>query len=194
MSSETLELMERMDKVELKNQLALQCAPLLAGIKPSNLLTLRGHSTAEVEEVFCGTDIRVQVLCVTRRQIVLLLYRETELLAYLGQAKVAEAMAAFGYPVRNLERIFERLAVRYQRYMSDRKTFPHELGLLLGYPVADVLGFVENDGQNYLYSGYWKVYENVQAAKDTFERYTQAKERMIHMVSAGTEIRAILAG
>lgn len=98
------------------------------------------------------------------------------------------------YPVRNLERIFERLAVRYQRYMADRKTFPHELGLLLGYPVADVLGFVENGGQNYLYSGYWKVYENVQAAKDTFERYTQAKERMIHMVSAGTEIRAILAG
>ena len=194
MSSETLELMERMDKVELKNQLVLQCAPLLAGIKPSNLLTLRGHSTAEVEEVFRGTDIRVQVLCVTRRQIVLLLYRETELLAYLGQAKVAEAMAAFGYPVRNLEHIFERLAVRYQRYMSDRKTFPHELGLLLGYPVADVLGFVENDGQNYLYSGYWKVYENVQAAKDTFERYTQAKERMIHMVSAGTEIRTILAG
>lgn len=194
MSSETLELMERMDKVELKNQLALQCAPLLAGIKPSNLLTLRGHSTAEVEAVFRGTDIRVQVLCVTRRQSVLLLYRETELLAYLGQPKVAEAMAAFGYPVPKLECIFERLAVRYQRYMADRKTFPHELGLLLGYPVADVLGFVENDGQNYLYSGYWKVYENVQAAKDTFERYTQAKERMIHMVSAGTEIRAILAG
>lgn len=194
MSSETLELMERMDKVELKNQLALQCAPLLTGIKPSNLLTLRGHSTAEVEEMFRGTDIRVQMLCVTRRQIVLLLYREAELLAYLGQSKVAEAMVVFGYPARNLERIFERLAVRYQRYMSDRKTFPHELGLLLGYPVADVIGFVENDGQNYLYSGYWKVYENVQAAKDTFERYTQAKERMIHMVSAGTEIRAILAG
>lgn len=194
MSSETLELMERMDKVELKNQLALQCAPLLTGIKPSNLLTLRGHSTAEVEEMFRGTDIRVQMLCVTRRQIVLLLYREAELLAYLGQSKVAEAMVVFGYPARNLERIFERLAVRYQRYMSDRKTFPHELGLLLGYPVADVIGFVENDGQNYLYSGYWKVYENVQAAKDTFERYTRAKERMIHMVSAGTEIRAILAG
>lgn len=48
MSREVLELVEKMDKIELKNQLALQCAPLLTGIKPSNLLTLRNHSEAEV--------------------------------------------------------------------------------------------------------------------------------------------------
>ena len=33
MSREVLEILEKMDKKELKTQLALQCAPLLTGIK-----------------------------------------------------------------------------------------------------------------------------------------------------------------
>ena len=40
MSREVLEILEKMDKKELKTQLALQCAPLLTGIKLSNLLTV----------------------------------------------------------------------------------------------------------------------------------------------------------
>ncbi len=38
--------------------------------------------------------------------------------------------------------------------MNQGKQFPHEMGLLLGYPVEDVVGFMENNGKNYLYSGY----------------------------------------
>lgn len=194
MSREVLELVEKMDKIELKNQLALQCAPLLTGIKPSNLLTLRNHSEAEVKEVFCDTDITVQTLCRTRQQTVLILFREQELLNYLNRPGVREAMQMFGYRTLHLTDIFEKLCTHYEKYMKDRESFPHELGLLLGYPVEDVVGFVENCGQNYLYSGYWKVYGNVQEAKETFARYLEAKEQLIRMVSAGMEITAILSG
>lgn len=193
MSREVLELLEKMDKIELKNQLALQCAPLLAGIKPSNLLTLRNHSVEEVEELFCGTDIVVRTLCQTKQQTVLLLFREQELQDYLSKPEVKEAMKLFGYQTLHFTDIFARLCTHYNTYMNDRESFPHELGLLLGYPVEDVLGFIENHGQNYLYSGYWKVYGDVQQAKRTFARYNAAKEEMIRMACAGMEVKTMLS-
>ena len=66
-------------------------------------------------------------------------------------------MRLFGYQTLRLIDIFEKLCARYQKYMKDHLSFPHELGLLLGYPVEDVLGFIRNEGRNYLYCGYWKV-------------------------------------
>ena len=48
--------------------------------------------------------------------------------------------------------------MRYRAYMNGSKIFPHEMGLLLGYPVEDVTGFMVHGGKNSLYSGYWKVY------------------------------------
>mgnify|MGYP000213313901 FL=1 len=70
--------------------------------------------------------------------------------------------------------------------------FPHEMGVLLGYPTEDVLGFIENQGKNYLYAGYWKVYGNLMETKALFEEYNKAKEHVITMVSQGIEIRRIL--
>ena len=152
MSREVLEILEKMDKKELKTQLALQCAPLLTGIKLSNLLKL----TKSKEE------------------------------------DVKETMRLFGYQTLRLIDIFEKLCARYQKYMKDHLSFPHELGLLLGYPVEDVLGFIRNEGRNYLYCGYWKVYGDVDAARITFDRYNQAKEDAIRLISSGMEIHELL--
>ena len=51
MSREVLEILEKMDKKELKTQLALQCAPLLTGIKLSNLLTVTKSNEEDVKEL-----------------------------------------------------------------------------------------------------------------------------------------------
>lgn len=66
------------------------------------------------------------------------------------------------------------------------------MGLLLGYPVEDVIGFIQNDGENFLYSGYWKVYTNLSEALEHFERYNLAKETAVRMVSEGKDIFQIL--
>ena len=61
MSREVLEIVEKMDKKELKTQLALQCAPLLTGIKLSNLLTVSKNCVEDVEDLFRDTDITVHL-------------------------------------------------------------------------------------------------------------------------------------
>jgi hypothetical protein len=192
MSREVLEIVEKMDKKELKTQLALQCAPLLTGIKLSNLLTVARDRLEDVEAIFRNTDITVHTLYQTENRITLLLFREKELLAYLNRKEVKETMHLFGYQTIRLIDIFENLCARYQKYMSDHQSFPHELGLLLGYPVDDVLGFTENEGRNYLYSGYWKVYGDVAKARKTFDSYNAAREEAIRLVSAGMEITELV--
>ena len=70
--------------------------------------------------------------------------------------------------------------------------FPHEMGLLLGYPVEDVEGFIKHCGKNYLYSGYWKVYKDVEEKKKIFEAYENAKEQMILFLAQGYKMRSII--
>ena len=40
--------------------------------------------------------------------------------------------------------------------MDGKRGFPHEIGLVLGYPPVDVEGFIKKEGRDFLYSGYWK--------------------------------------
>ena len=49
--------------------------------------------------------------------------------------------------------------------------FPHEIGLFLGYPIDDVISFIENKGKNFKCCGCWKVYHDEDNAKKTFEKY-----------------------
>lgn len=191
MSREVLEIVEKLNKRELKTQLALQCAPLLTGIKLSNLLTVTRSNERDVRELFRNTEITVNTLYQTEHRITFLLYRKEELISYLNQEDVREAMQLFGYQTLRLIDIFEKLCAHYQKYMTDHQTFPHELGLLLGYPAEDVIGFVENEGRNYLYRGYWKVYGDVLRAKKTFEHYNNARETLIRKVSSGVEINEL---
>ena len=58
--------------------------------------------------------------------------------------------------------------------------------------LADVTGFIENNGKNFLYIGYWKVYSDLPECKRIFQAYSHAREHIIHMISCGMKIDAIL--
>ena len=60
--------------------------------------------------------------------------------------------------------------------------------LFLQYPLEDVTSFVENRGKNFLLSGYWKVYHNIEKAKEIFTSYDKAKEELNNKISSVSEI------
>lgn len=62
-----------------------------------------------------------------------------------------------------------------RKHLKDTAAFPHEIGVFLGYPLADVLGFIENCGRNCLACGCWKVYSDLCFALQTFQRYDKCK-------------------
>lgn len=46
--------------------------------------------------------------------------------------------------------------------------------------------------KDFIYSGYWKVYENLEERLEIFEEYDQAKEQVVRMIAAGADVHKIL--
>lgn len=188
MSHKVLEIMKKMDLQTLESQLALQCAPVLAGIKISNLLSLPKSMKIILSRFMQKLNLSYFVLLENDKKIVVLLYQENALKQYLKVEQVQNFLEKMGYPKGKMETMLFILAERYEKHMSKNGEFPHEMGLFLGYPMEDVEGFIENDGKNFLCTGYWKVYKNKQEKTALFQQYEQAKEWMILFVSNGVDV------
>lgn len=77
-------------------------------------------------------------------------------------------------------------------YKTKQQEFPHELGLILGYPLCDVTGFIEYQGRNYLYSGYWKIYENLEETRKLFDLYDHIRYYMVKQVEYGKSLEQLM--
>ena len=153
MSQEVFELVQGMDLKSIETQIALQCAPLISGLKVSNLLIISAEDEALVRVILRRSGISFFRLLRTGEKVTFLLFRKNPLEAYLKQQEVETMLAEAGYAELSLGNILSTFQKRYAHYMSAGGRFPHEMGLLLGYPAEDVKGFVENEGKNFLYSG-----------------------------------------
>lgn len=88
--------------------------------------------------------------------------------------------------------VLSRLSARVREYYRTKEKFPHEIGVLLGYPTADVEGFIKNEGKNCLFTGYWKVYQNEQKAKCIFAAFDEVREVTVREVLEGKELLHIM--
>ena len=192
MSQETWEILcgMRADNVEL--QLALQCAPLITGLKVSNLLTISPKAFPQVEKIIGGSVLSMYPLLETEEKMAILLYRKERLEKYLEMSQVQKLLQEAGYISRQLEDILPVFCKRYETYAERGKPFPHELGLLLGYPPEDVEGFIRHQGRNSLCTGYWKVYADKEGKKRLFEKYEYARENLIQLLHFGLKMTEII--
>ena len=63
--------------------------------------------------------------------------------------------------------------------------FPHEVGLFLGYPPEDVEGFRLHRGRDYKLAGCWKVYSDVERARQCFRRYGLCRAALCRRLREG---------
>lgn len=192
MSQEVFQIIQGMDLKNIETQFALQCAPLITGLKISNLLIVQNDNVARVKEILKGTGIVCFVLHVSDGKTIFLLYKEREMKAYLSRKRVRILLSQLGYRNYDLKSLLILFRKRYKMYANGEIDFPHEMGLFLGYPVEDVHGFIENTGKNFLHSGYWKVYKNLPLKMQLFQSFEQARERVIQLTSCGMSIREII--
>lgn len=161
MKTNVLCLLKNMDKKDVELQLALQCAPVITGIKVSNLFIIDKNKVDEVYNIIDETDISAYFLYEDAAKANILLYRKNELQQYLFQKENRQFVRKLGYDSVYLDELLPEFAIRFSMYQTTQEDFPHEMGILLGYPVEDVEGFIINNGKNELYTGYWKVYDNL---------------------------------
>lgn len=180
--------------------LAYNCSPVLLGIKPSNLISFpHGDAVAEKEfddivasynEKFATQEIIFKKLCYCNKRILLLVYKEKEIEKIIQDDGYQACLVAMGYP-KDVS-VAKSLAI-LQEHLQAVEEFPHEIGVFLGYPLEDILGFIINRGQNCKYSGYWKVYGDVKAAQKLFALYEYCRDTLLQKVAAGIPLHTAVS-
>lgn len=152
--------------------------------------------------------IRLRLLVWRRCGALVYAYRPALLARYLRDYRAALPLLHAGYRVWDIEacldHLAELLAARGKLTEVARTdelgalphpcpcsqtccaaAFPHEVGYFLGYPYADVAGFIEHDGQDFLLLGPWKVYANPDRAQAAFARIRACTKRCTSRHSRG---------
>jgi hypothetical protein len=173
-------------------QMAMQCAPLITGLKISNLLNIRREDFVSMQKIIKHSQFSWYLLFETEEKITVLLFHRGSLKSYLGKRQVREMFKQAGYTDLSLGCILKEFSIRYRGYMETKNDFPHEMGLLLGYPTEDVEGFITHQGDDCLCAGYWKVYANKERKLKIFERFEKAKESLIQLLSCGVSMGEII--
>lgn len=179
------------EKLKASVMLALNCAPILKGSKAACIVTVKPHEFSVIRDMLKNTGLSYRLLKTGRNHSILYLYRENQLYKYMCQAGVTEFLKKYGYYGVSIEEMLDILSDRILLYGDGKIEFPHEIGIFLGYPIADVKGFIENEGKNFVYSGYWKVYENVAEAMRLFRQYDMEREMAVREVIRGLSIREV---
>lgn len=205
-----------------ERKLVHHCTPTLAALKPANLFTCRScpapdfnrHVDRPTASALHGdqlTDalrvcraklapcgVRIEVLARRKSGALVYVYRPTLLKRDLAQKRVADRLAEEGYDTSSLSACIERLHRRIcgtdvQSQLTGDCSFPHEIGFFLGYPFEDVVGFIENKGENFLCNGCWKVYSKERDAQECFCCYKNCTATYEGLFKSGVPIECLAA-
>lgn len=182
---------------KFESVIGYHCSPVLMGLKPSNLVSFSKEKmpglleTAEkYTEELNKRGIHIEVICSCRKHFLLLVYRPDMLEKYLSQKEVKNLLKEDGYPENaSLEEMFGILKKRFKEMTE----FPHEIGLFLGYPIEDVVGFRKNKGSGCKMCGYWKVYGDIENAKRQFTMFDDSRAFITRQIQKGYSLIQILS-
>ncbi|MDD7795465.1 DUF3793 family protein [Clostridium sp. 'White wine YQ'] len=117
-----------------------------------------------------------------QKSTVVLFYNEEILKKVLREEGNVEFLENFGY--KKGMTLKESLSLLKDRY---KESCPHEIGIFLGYPLDDVAHFMEDTKENCKLVGYWKVYSNIEEAKNIFEKYDSIRNDFVRIMVSGVK-------
>ena len=88
MSGETWEILQNMEMEDVELQMALQCAPVITGIKISNLLSIQLQGYHRMIDIVKDSGLSVYTLGVAKDRVTIFLYHEERLKHFLKQENV----------------------------------------------------------------------------------------------------------
>ena len=179
----------------LNKLLIKYCAPTLAGIKTANLFSYPFLSKkkllkdlAKLNKILNPKGLFARILRTKENFALLFVYRLSRLVSDLFREGVGEFLLQYGYHSISANECILRLKER----LSHTDEFPHEVGIFLGYPLCDVIGFIDNHGQNCLCTGCWKVYSDEFGAQKLFTQYKKCSEAYRKLFYQGRPIERLI--
>ena len=163
-------------------------------------------------EVYCeklrDSDMKLIELAVFDNRIAMFSYRKSLIEDILKDESNQRFLQSYGYDTSSVESTIKSLKTKLRAFyiakgdcvfrdedfdlMCQSNSFPHEIGVLLGYPLQDVVSFIENEGKDSKALGSWKAYTNVEAAKKRFQEIKTCERNCMSMFESGYSLRDLL--
>lgn len=175
--------------------LGFHSSPTLAGIKCASLFSIKKNCIDNIESevsvwsgYFNEKGINIKILCECKNNILIFVYNQKMLRDILQREDISNFLDDLNYPVNNS---LEDNILFLSKRIKTSCDFPHEIGIFLGYPYKDVIGFQKNKGKNYIISGYWKVYSDEEYAQKIFDRFTRCRNNVCNRIKNGMQLNQI---
>lgn len=167
------------------------CAPTLARLKVGSLFSLPSPcwdvllgDARRLDALLAPKGLSLRVVRAGENRALCYLCREGALARVLAGREAAAFLRARGYASLAVGDAVDTLC----RRMACCAEFPHEAGVFLGYPLADVLAFIERKGRGCACCGCWKAYGDVCEAMRQFERYDKCSRIYRRLYRAGRSL------
>ena len=171
------------------------CSPTLAGLKTGNIFTIDRNLISDIKQELCdlnhcltGKGLRAIPLRISEKNVLIYLYRPDKLKADLSSSEAKEILLNKGYSCKSIESDIVRLI----HHIHNDGSFPHDIGLFLGYPPIDVRGFMADTRKGVKCVGYWKVYGDKEKAEKTFSSYRKCTEVYKKCLSRGRHLSQMI--
>lgn len=178
----------------MEHYLIEHCAPTLASLKTANLFNYCYEDETQLENYLRRLNhklsekgVLLTLLRRTQHSALVYVYREKKLRQDLEKDGVSSFLKKYGYDNTEPK---EALSI-LRKHFSAENGFPHEIGLFLGYPLGDVIGFIENAGRNSKCSGCWKVYCNECEAIKMFAKFDKCKTIYRRLFNEGKSLKQL---
>ena len=148
-------------------------APSICGIKPSNLFSVSKADFCKREfqkwrQRLIQEGLESFFIELKEKRVLVFIYNPYQIDSMLSEKSVQKYLKSKGYDLSEGTAFFSELKMRLQKSLcgySDKAGFPHEIGILLGYPLEDVVAFEKCSGKNCKYCGTWKCYSDEKKAR-----------------------------
>lgn len=171
----------------LTAHLMLECSEVLAGVKPANLVSRVNRTRS------CGRNLyriwqlhheeiairlpglHFMVLQTRERALLLLCFNRDHLERHLSHAGIRTILHKAGYLKHDsLDALLGELC----RRIDAKGSFPHEIGLFIGYPAKDVAAFMGLVKLPFSCQGPWKIFGKPEQSLELAEQFRCCRRKM----------------
>lgn len=180
--------------MSIERSLIEHCSPTLASLKVGSLFSFLSPVDQDLHDQVLEANLMLEkkgltllVIKSMGERALCYLYRASQLEAVLADEDNAAFLRENGYDDLSVSGALNTL----RAHLEICPCFPHEIGLFLGYPLGDVIGFIRNKGKNCLLCGMWKSYTDKVAAQKLFDKFGKCTEVYKRMHALGRTLHQL---
>lgn len=163
----------------------------IMGVKPAELINLtlcKEKNNMEWETykscLFDHTGVRIREIRILNGRLQVLVYHEKALEDTLSHQVTLKFLRSLGYPSNySLSGYLDILYKRLNQNLFNRD-FPHEIGIFLGYPLKDVIGYIGHPSLPLVSKKGWNYYGNTKASNIQYEKFLRARTQVKEFIDA----------